>query len=115
MSLLTPVVYYTIPRNEEGARESIHDRAFILALRWEPLPEYDPNGVGVDPELVEHGRRHLNRLMQGDAVSGEHMRRAHIYLLKAIDYYSADPWEPYPGRNGEAVVDLRMLVELVAL
>jgi hypothetical protein len=106
---LEQVNYYRIRRNEDDRRETIHDRLFEMALRWEPLTAFDPDGKGVDAEIVTAGKTHLNRLMQGDEVSERHLQMGLDYLIEAILYYDLTTYEPYPGRNKEAAADLRAL------
>jgi hypothetical protein len=104
--MLVAVPFYKIPRNEDNRREQIYDRMFELALRWEPFGAYDPSGEAVDYELVVQGRTILNRLVQGDAISQEHLDRAFEYLEAALSYYEQTDYEPYPGRNKEAYDNL---------
>jgi len=113
--VLTIVPYYCIPRNDDDKRESIYDRLFEMALRWEPIPAHDPDDLGVDPELVTLGRTVLRRLVQGDCVSEAHRDAAIEYLRKAIEFYSAAPWESYPGRNNEAHTDMVNLLDELAI
>lgn len=113
--MLRQVPFYCIPRTEDDRREQLYDRSFEMALRWHPCcPEVDPDGLGVDPELIETGKTTLRRLVQGDTVSQEHLNVARRYLDAAVSFYSIAVWEPYPRRNAEALHDMTELLELLS-
>lgn len=112
-SILKEVSHYHIPRNELGQVESIYDRQFDRALRWQPHPTYDPRGVGVDETLLSVGKSTLRRLMEGDAVSEAHLRAGIDYLKAGIRFYGGTEWEPYPGRNAEAMANFQDLLDLL--
>lgn len=106
MSVLQPTTYYTMPRDEDGRRSREHDIVFEHALRWHP--DFD-DALAVD---IERGAGLLRRLSNGDKISGSEVALIGDYLSAAIEYYKVEP-EPYPGRNDEAIRDLRRMWELL--
>ena len=107
MSVLQPVTYYTMPRDEDGRRSREHDIVFEMALRWRP--SFD-DALAVDLPLQGHGL--LRRLRDGDKISEAELHLIGVYLSAAVDHYQDAP-EPYPQRNREAITDLRRMAELV--
>lgn len=115
MSILTPVPYYRILRDDEDdRRDHSYDREFELALRWRPADGFVDGPQDADVlRLMAQGRSVLGRLRSGDDVSRRHLDYALTYLADSISYYDKVAWEPYPGRNAEAAHDLCVLRELV--
>lgn len=104
MSVLEQVTYYRLPRDEDGRRSREHDVVFEMALRWQPFDTAELNkGAGL-----------LRRLRDGDKVSVDEVVLIGVYLCAAVEHYrTAD--EPYPGRNEEAIRDLRNVAALFSM
>ena len=114
MSIVTPVVYFRLYRDEDGRPSREHDLAFQWALRWRPEgpDNREPLDNALD-EVIDQGRSILNRLRGGDDISHLHLSKALAYLELARSHYATAEWEPYRGRNNEAAEDLRTLHQLL--
>jgi hypothetical protein len=114
---LDQITYYRIAHDEDGPthRSSLVQRPFTMALRWIPdipIPEDRISATsrkrGDAP--VDAGAVALHSLSNGGEIAQRHFDNAVAYLRDAIAFYAAGPDEPYPGRNDEAVNDLRELL-----
>lgn len=96
---LEPVTYYRLARDADGRPDhnSHTQRLFTMALRWHP-------------EIDDAGATALHRLRAGDEIAERHLGAGVAYLRTAIVYYHAAEFEPYPGRDQEAINDLSALL-----
>jgi len=114
---LEQITYYRIAHDEDGPthRSSLVQRPFEMALRWIPDIPVPADRVSSTSKKrgeapTDAGAVALHGLSNGNEISYRHMKMGIAYLLDAIAFYAAEPDEPYPGRNDEALTDLRELL-----
>ena len=115
--MLQEVIYYRIPRDEDGKPSRLFDRAFTMALRWQPeidIPDEMVSSTSKkrgDPP-VHAGAVALHLLRDANDISPRQLAFALDYLSRAISYYEVDDQpEPYTGRNEEAAGNLHDLFD----
>jgi hypothetical protein len=112
---LEAVPYYRLPRDEDGRRSFHWDRLFELALRWQPgvpIPEGMVSASSRKTDTPVHmGVAALTTLGGGGEISQRQLDAALSWLYAALSFYEGAIYEPYPGRNTEALGNLRELLD----